>query len=72
MGLWNKEMKYEMNVITIVTKLRCLALKQCMTSPSYVKELFVSSRLILRLVFVLSCSLLSDGVKYEVFVVGGN
>jgi hypothetical protein len=58
MGLWNEEMKYETNVTAISTELRSVALKWCMTSPSYINRLSVSSRLLLRLGFVRSCSLL--------------
>jgi len=54
MGLWNEEMKYETNVIAIITYLRSVAFKRCMTSPSYINRLFVSSRLIWRLGFVCS------------------
>jgi len=58
MHLWNEEMKYETNVIAIVTWLRSVALKWCMTSPSYINRLFVSSWLIWCLGFVRSCCML--------------
>jgi hypothetical protein len=58
MGLWNKEVKYQTKVIAFVTSLTSVALKWCMTSPSYIKRLFVSSRLIWRLGFFQSYSLL--------------
>jgi hypothetical protein len=58
MGLWNEEMKYETNGIAFIMQLRSVALKWCMTSPSYINRLFVPSRLILCLSFVRRCSLL--------------
>jgi predicted aldo/keto reductase-like oxidoreductase len=36
MHLSKKEMKLETNVITIVTQPSSVALKRCMTSPSYI------------------------------------
>jgi len=41
----NSEMKQETNVIAIVTYLSYVALKWCMTSPSYINRLFVPSLL---------------------------
>jgi len=41
----NGEMKQETNVIAIVMYLSYVALKWCMTSPSYVSRLFVPSQL---------------------------
>ena len=41
----NCEMKQETNVIAIVTYLSYVALKWCMTSPSYINRLFVPSQL---------------------------
>ena len=41
----NSEMKQETNVIAIVTYLNYVALKWCMTSPSYINRLFVPSPL---------------------------
>jgi hypothetical protein len=58
MGLWNEEMEYETNVIATFRYLRSVALKWCMTSPSYIKRLFVSSRLIWHHGFIQSCSVL--------------
>jgi hypothetical protein len=44
MRLSNKEMKLETNFTATVTKLRSVALKWCMTSPSYIKGHFVYSQ----------------------------
>jgi len=41
----NSEMKQEMNVIAVVTYLSYVAVKWCMTSPSPINRLFVSSLL---------------------------
>ena len=41
----NSEMKQEKNVIAIVTYVNYVALKWCMTSPSYINRLFVPSPL---------------------------
>jgi len=41
----NSEMKQETNVIAIITYLSYVALKWCMTSPSYMKRLSVPSPL---------------------------
>jgi len=41
----NSEMKQETNVIAIVTYVNYVALKWCMTSPSYINRLFVPSPL---------------------------
>jgi len=48
----NSEMKQEMNVIAVVTYLSYVALKGCVTSPSYINRLFVSSPLFSGLDFV--------------------
>jgi len=48
----NSEMKQEMNVIAIVMYLSYVALKWCMTSPSYINRLFVSSPLFSGLDFI--------------------
>jgi hypothetical protein len=45
MHLSKKEMKLEMNVIAIITQLSSVALKWCMTSPSYINRLLVYSLL---------------------------
>ena len=44
-SLISHEMKQEMNVTAIVTYVNYVALKWCMTSPSYINRLFVSSPL---------------------------
>ena len=41
----NSQMKQEMNVIAIITYLSYVALKWCMTSPSYINRVFVPSPL---------------------------
>jgi hypothetical protein len=43
MHLSKKEMKLETNVITILTQLSSVALKLCMTSPSYINRRLVYS-----------------------------
>ena len=48
----NSEMKQEMNFIAIITYLSYVALKWCMTSPSYINRLFVSSPLFSGLDFI--------------------
>jgi len=45
MRLSNSEMKQETNVIAIVTYVNYVALKWCMTSPSYINRMFVPSPL---------------------------
>jgi len=48
----NSEIKQEMNVITIITYLSYVALKWCMTSPSHINRLFVSTLLFSGLDFI--------------------
>jgi hypothetical protein len=57
MHLSKKEMKLETNVIAILAQLSSVALKWCMTSPSYINRLLFYLQLISLLVFVRSSSL---------------
>jgi len=59
----NSEMKRIANVIAIVTYLRYVALKWCMTSPSYIKGLFVSSLLFAVCISFEAAVRCSDGVE---------